>query len=217
MKEPKTMIDQTIPARPTPVTETWEPQKWEFESEATKQKLTVTEATALDCFEFERKVAAMSSDAAADWIISKYVETADGDSINLVLAAELGLSFPDKVGLLQIIKMQDGLFVEPLDGRDPLTTKIFKVNNPDLIDGVRFECEDPPFNHRASDYSDIPSALADLAQNNIQIQWIKYGLEPTIMGNAKLDKLPYFVGDVGIRHYSQLLSRIPKKKKLQKL
>lgn len=212
MKEQK--ISATSPI--IEIIEKWNPQQWEFESEATKQILTVTEAVASDCFEFEKKVAAMSSDAAADWLISKYVMTPEGDSINLVLAAELGLSFPDKVGLLQIIKMQDGLFIEPLDGRDPVTTKIFKVNNPELIEGVSFICEDPPFNHRASDYLDIPSALADLAQNNIQIQWDKYGVEPVKIGNAKLDNLPYFVGDVGIRHYSQLLSRIPKKKKLQK-
>lgn len=194
----------------------WQPSEWEYQSEATQKKLTITEGTAADCFEFEQKASAISSDAAADWIISKYVLTEGDRSINLVTAAELGLNFADKMAALQIIKMQDGLSVEPLDNRDKSTTKHFKINHPDFVEGMTFKCEDPPFNHRASDYSDIPSALIELAKNNITIEWLAYGVEAVVISNAKLDSLPYFVGDVGIRHYSQMLTRIPKKKRLLK-
>lgn len=194
----------------------WEPSQWEYASEATNKILTVTEATAADCFEFEKKAAAISPDAAADWLISKYVTIGENVNINPVTATEHGLNFADKMATLQIIKMQDGLTVEPLDDRNSIVTKHFKINHGEFVDGVTFRCEDPPFNHRASDYFDIPTALADLAKNNITIEWVAYGFEAVQVGHAKLDLLPYFVGDVGIRHYSQMLARIPKKKKLQK-
>lgn len=194
----------------------WHPSQWEYSSEATNIPLNITEGTAADCFEFEQKASAISADAAADWLISKYV-TADKDrSINLVTAAEFGLNFADKMASLQIIKMQEGLMVEPIDNRDKLTTKHFKINHPDLIEGVTFKCEDPPFNHRASDYFDVPTALIELAKNNITIEWLAYGIEPIVLSQAQLEKLPYFVGDVGIRHFSQMLARVPKKKRLQK-
>lgn len=195
----------------------WEPQRWEYTSEATQSKIIVTEATTSDCFEFEKKAASLSSDAAMDWLISKYCLTEKQTAINLVTAAELGLSFPDKVGIMQIIKIQDGLTVEPLDGREKNTTKVFMLYHEDLEGGVKFTCEDPPFNHRASDYEDIPTALVEMAKNNIVIEWETINLKPTTIGDADLTRLPYFVGDVGIKHYSQLLSRVPKKKKLPKL
>lgn len=194
----------------------WTPTQWEYDSQATKTPLIITEATASDCFEFEKKASAISADAAADWLISKYVMAENDRSINLVTAAELGLNFADKMAALQIIKMQEGLSVEPLDERDKATTKHFKINHEDFFEGVTFKCEDPPFNHRASDYFDIPNALIELARNNITIEWLAYGVEAVTIGQAQLEKLPYFVGDVGIRHFSQMLSRIPQKKRLQK-
>jgi hypothetical protein len=194
----------------------WQPSQWEYPSEATNIPLSITEGTAADCFEFEQKASAISVDAAADWLISKYVMAKDDKSINLVTAAEFGLNFADKMAALQIIKMQDGLSVEPLDNRDKATTKHFRINNKEFIEGLTFRCEDPPFNHRASDCADIPAALIELAKNNIIIEWLAYGVEPITIGQSQLDSLPYFVGDVGIRHFSQMLSRIPKKKRLQK-
>lgn len=194
----------------------WEPSSWEYRSEATDKLLIITEATASDCFDFEKKAAAISPDAAADWLISKYVTMEDNVSINPVMAAEYGLNFADKMAALQIIKMQDGLNIEPLDNRNSNVSKHFKVNYDEFIDGVTFYCEDPPFNHRASDYFDIPTALAELAKSNITIEWLAYGFEAVKVREANLDSLPYFVGDIGIRHYSQMLSRIPKKKKLLK-
>ena len=192
----------------------WEPQRWEYISEATASKLIVTEATTHDCFEFEKKAATLTSDAAMDWLISKYCTTEKETAINLVTASELGLSFPDKIGIIQIIKIQDGLRVEPLDGREKNSTKIFMLYHEDLEGGIKYTCEDPPFNHRASDYKDIPAALVEMAKNNILIEWEAVNLKPVRIGESDLNQLPYFVGDVGIKHYSQLLSRVPKKKKL---
>lgn len=193
---------------------TWQPAQWEYSTESTGQLLVITEATASDCFTFEQKASAISSDSAIDWLISNQAISKDGTAINNVTAIELGLTFPDKMAMVQIIKMQGVLKVEPLDNRSPSTSKHFRINHEDLSEGIEFTCEDPPFNHRASDSDDIPSALFEMAQNNITIQWLEFGIEPVVLGKANLDFLPYFVADVGIRHYSQLLSRVPKKKRL---
>lgn len=195
----------------------WQPAQWEYLTESTGQSLVITEATASDCFLFEQKASAISTDSAIDWLISNQAISKDGTAINNVTAVELGLTFPDKMAMVQIIKMQGVLKVEPLDNRSPSTSKHFRINHEDLSEGIEFTCEDPPFNHRASDPDDIPSALFEMARSNITIQWLEFGIEPVILGMAHLDFLPYFVADVGIRHYSQLLSRTPKKKKLQKL
>lgn len=208
MKNPKSEGTNTLQ---------WKPAKWEIFSEATNTPLFITEATALDCFTFEQKAAGISADSAIDWIISNHVTGAEDSPINNVTATELGLSFPDKMAMIQVIKMQDALKVEPLDNRTPSTSKHFRINHADFIKGIEFFCEDPPFNHRASDTDDIPSALIEMARSNITITWLEFGIEPVLLGMAKLDLLPYFVADIGIRHYSQLLSRIPKKKRLLRL
>lgn len=194
----------------------WEPVKWLYTSQGSEKELIVTEGTAEDCFTFEQKVAKLSTDAAIDWLVSNKVTMLDGNHINLVNAVELGLTFPDKAALIKIIKMNQGLTVHPLDKRSEAETKIFNLSHEDSLTTIKFKCEDPPFNHRLNSSGDMVDALIDLSKENIVIEWDEYNLKPVKLGDCNLLQLPYFVADISILHFTQLMGRTPKKKILSK-
>ena len=193
----------------------WEPKSWVYSSQGSDKELIVTEGTAAECYTYESKIPMLKQDAAADWLISnKVVSAEDKTSLNLVKANELGLTFPDKVALLHIIKLADGLSIIPLDNRDAITTKHFEIYHEDSLTRVTLNCEDPPYNHRSTDFDDTATALIEISKQNVVISWEEFSIENVRLGQTDLDRIPYFVADVAIKHFSQLITRIPKKKKL---
>lgn len=193
----------------------WEPKSWVYTSQGSNRELIVTEGTTAESFTYEKKVSTLSRDAAADWLISNKVISADDNtSVNLVKANELGLTFPDKVALLHIIKMADGLTIIPLDDRDAITSKYYKIHHEDSLTSVTLDCEDPPYNHRSSDFDDMAAALIEISKQNIVIDWEEFAISKARLGQLNLEQLPYFVGDIAMKHFTQLITRVPKKKKL---
>jgi hypothetical protein len=195
----------------------WIAQSWEYLSEAAEIPIKVTEATSADCLTFEKKAAQISADAGSDWLISTYCTDQNGDPLILTRAASMELSLTDKISLLQIIKCQDNLRIEPLDNRSSLLTKTFLIVSPDCQDGFRLTCGDPAFNFRTADYENVADTIFSLVENNVTVASSEHGIEEVKLKDYDLARLPYYVLDISVRHYSQLLSRVPKKKKLQKL
>jgi len=58
----------------------WEPKSWVYTSQGSDKELIVTEGTAAECYTYESKIPMLKQDAAADWLISNKVVSADTGS-----------------------------------------------------------------------------------------------------------------------------------------